>query len=220
MMPNGYLQLALYIVVLLALAKPLGAYMARVYEGNRLALERVLGWLERLIYRVCGVTPDGGDGLEGLRRRHDALQPGRPARRLPAPAGSGRAPPEPPGIGRRLRGLLLQHGGELRHQHELAGVRRRDDDELSDPDAGPHRPELRLRRRRHGHLGRADSRPRPPLRPDHRQLLGGPHPLDALHPAAPGRSWARSCSSPRAWCRTSGPTKRPPSSSPSSTTSR
>ena len=52
---NGVLQLLLYVVVLLALAKPLGAYMARVYEGRRLALDRVLGWLERLIYRLCGV---------------------------------------------------------------------------------------------------------------------------------------------------------------------
>ena len=65
MMPNGYLQLALYIVVLLALAKPLGAYMARVYEGKRLALERVLGWLERLIYRICGVTPTVEMGWKG-----------------------------------------------------------------------------------------------------------------------------------------------------------
>jgi potassium-transporting ATPase potassium-binding subunit len=55
MTANGYLQLAFYVIVLLALAKPLGAYMARVYEGKRLALERVLGWLERLIYRLCGV---------------------------------------------------------------------------------------------------------------------------------------------------------------------
>jgi K+-transporting ATPase A subunit len=55
MTANGYLQLAFYILVLLALAKPLGAYMARVYEGRRLALERVFGWLERLIYRMCEV---------------------------------------------------------------------------------------------------------------------------------------------------------------------
>ena len=55
MTANGYLQLAFYVIVLLALAKPLGAYMARVYEGKRLALDRVLGWLERLIYRLCGV---------------------------------------------------------------------------------------------------------------------------------------------------------------------
>jgi potassium-transporting ATPase potassium-binding subunit len=62
---NGYLQLAFYVLVLLALAKPLGAYMARVYEGRRLALERVFGWLERLIYRVCGVVPGVEMGWKG-----------------------------------------------------------------------------------------------------------------------------------------------------------
>ncbi len=65
MTANGYLQLAFYVVVLLALAKPLGAYMARVYEGKRLALERVLGWLERLIYRICGVAPEVEMGWKG-----------------------------------------------------------------------------------------------------------------------------------------------------------
>jgi len=55
---NAILQLVFYIVVLLALAKPLGAYMARVYEGRRVALDRVLGWLERLIYRLAGVRAD------------------------------------------------------------------------------------------------------------------------------------------------------------------
>jgi K+-transporting ATPase ATPase A chain len=45
-------------MVLLALAKPLGGYMARVYEGRPCGLDRALGWLERLIYRVCGVRPD------------------------------------------------------------------------------------------------------------------------------------------------------------------
>ena len=52
---NGILQLLLYMVVLLALAKPLGRYMARVYEGQPTALDWVLGPLERLIYRLCGV---------------------------------------------------------------------------------------------------------------------------------------------------------------------
>ena len=52
---NGYLQLGLYLVVLLALAKPLGGFMARVYMGQPSALDRVLGPLERLIYRLCGV---------------------------------------------------------------------------------------------------------------------------------------------------------------------
>ena len=52
---NGVLQLLLYMVVLLALAKPLGRYMARVYEGQPTGLDRVCGPLERLIYRLCGV---------------------------------------------------------------------------------------------------------------------------------------------------------------------
>jgi len=52
---NGVLQIGLYFVVLLALAKPLGWYMARVYQGQACGLDRVLGPLERLVYRLCGV---------------------------------------------------------------------------------------------------------------------------------------------------------------------
>jgi K+-transporting ATPase ATPase A chain len=53
---NGYFQLAFYVVVLIALAKPLGAYMADVYEGRSAAL-RFGAPLERLIYRLCGTDP-------------------------------------------------------------------------------------------------------------------------------------------------------------------
>src|SRR5262252_10950833 len=55
---NGYAQLSLYLVVLLALAKPLGGFMARVYMGQPNGLDRVLGPLERLIYRLCGVRAE------------------------------------------------------------------------------------------------------------------------------------------------------------------
>jgi potassium-transporting ATPase potassium-binding subunit len=55
---NGYVQLGLYLVVLLALAKPLGWYMAQVYEGLPIGLDRVLGPLERFIYRLCGVRAE------------------------------------------------------------------------------------------------------------------------------------------------------------------
>ncbi len=55
---NGYLQIAFYLVVLIGLAKPLGLYMARVYEGKSLGLDRVLGPIERLLYRLCGVRSD------------------------------------------------------------------------------------------------------------------------------------------------------------------
>ena len=58
MTANGVFQLVLYVVVLLALAKPLGAYMARVYQHQPFGLDRVLGWLERLVYRLAGVRPE------------------------------------------------------------------------------------------------------------------------------------------------------------------
>ena len=58
MTANGYLQLAFYVVVLIALAKPLGAYMARVYEGQPAVLNRLGAPVERLLYRLCGVDPE------------------------------------------------------------------------------------------------------------------------------------------------------------------
>jgi len=55
---NGILQLGLYLVVLIGLAKPLGWYMARVYEGESIGLNRVFGPVERFIYRLSGVRPE------------------------------------------------------------------------------------------------------------------------------------------------------------------
>ncbi|MFI4953479.1 MAG: potassium-transporting ATPase subunit KdpA [Burkholderiales bacterium] len=54
---QGWLQLLLYVVVLLSLAKPLGGYMAAVYEGRAFRAQHVGGWLERLMYRGAGVDP-------------------------------------------------------------------------------------------------------------------------------------------------------------------
>ncbi len=54
----SWLQIIFYLVVLLALAKPLGSFMAKVYQGERTFLDRVLGPVERFIYRLSGVKPD------------------------------------------------------------------------------------------------------------------------------------------------------------------
>jgi len=51
MTANGLFQIALFIALLVVLARPLGSYMARVYAGKPLGLER-------LIYRATGVRPD------------------------------------------------------------------------------------------------------------------------------------------------------------------
>lgn len=55
----GIFQIVLYVVVLVALAKPLGAFMAKVYQGERTFLSPVLGPVERLIYRLGGVNAGG-----------------------------------------------------------------------------------------------------------------------------------------------------------------
>src|SRR5438270_2782575 len=53
----GWAQIALFVVVLLALVKPAGAYMFRVFEGDRQPLPAVFGRIERFAYRMCGVDP-------------------------------------------------------------------------------------------------------------------------------------------------------------------
>jgi K+-transporting ATPase ATPase A chain len=54
MTANGWLQILFYSALLLALTKPLGVYMVRVYDGSL----RWLAPVERVIYRVCGVDPE------------------------------------------------------------------------------------------------------------------------------------------------------------------
>ncbi len=54
----GIGQIVFYAVVLIGLGVPLGAYMARVYSGNATLARRILGPLERLLYRAFGVAPD------------------------------------------------------------------------------------------------------------------------------------------------------------------
>ena len=55
---NGLLQIGLYLVVLIALVKPLGWYMARVYQGQSIGLDRVLRPVERLFYWASGIRED------------------------------------------------------------------------------------------------------------------------------------------------------------------
>jgi K+-transporting ATPase ATPase A chain len=52
------LQPALYLLVLLLLVKPLGAFMARVYQGERTFLSPVLQPVERFIYRLARIHAD------------------------------------------------------------------------------------------------------------------------------------------------------------------
>jgi potassium-transporting ATPase potassium-binding subunit len=53
-------QLALFSVLVLLTTKPLGIYMHRVFEGDRRPLPRLLGPIERFLFRLSGVDPDAG----------------------------------------------------------------------------------------------------------------------------------------------------------------
>ena len=57
---NNFIQIFIYLLVLFLLAKPLGIYMARIYEGKPSGLNVWFGWLEKLIYRLCGINPEQG----------------------------------------------------------------------------------------------------------------------------------------------------------------
>jgi K+-transporting ATPase ATPase A chain len=56
--PNAWLQFALFLGALLLLTKPLGLYLVRVLDPHgRTFLDRLIGPIERLTYRVCGINP-------------------------------------------------------------------------------------------------------------------------------------------------------------------
>jgi K+-transporting ATPase ATPase A chain len=55
---QGWLQIAIFLGVVVALTPPLGIYMARVYRNERVFLTPVLAPVERLTYRVIGIDPN------------------------------------------------------------------------------------------------------------------------------------------------------------------
>jgi K+-transporting ATPase ATPase A chain len=52
---NGWLQILLFFGAVLLVTRPLGIFMHRVFQGERHLLSGLLGWLERLIYRLGGI---------------------------------------------------------------------------------------------------------------------------------------------------------------------
>ena len=114
MSANGWLQFAVYSLILLATVRPVGIYLARVLEGERTWLDPVLRPFERLIYKLCGVNADkemnwreyafamlGFSAVSMLLtygiERLQALSPGTPSAWPPsAPTWPGTPPPASP----------------------------------------------------------------------------------------------------------------------------
>jgi K+-transporting ATPase ATPase A chain len=54
---NGIVRILVFLAVVFLLVKPLGTYMARVYQGERTFLDPLVRPFERWLYRICGVDP-------------------------------------------------------------------------------------------------------------------------------------------------------------------
>ncbi|HSV85503.1 MAG TPA: potassium-transporting ATPase subunit KdpA [Levilinea sp.] len=55
---NGWLQILLYLLILILAVKPLGGYMAKIHQGERVFLTPVLGPTERWLYRLASIDKD------------------------------------------------------------------------------------------------------------------------------------------------------------------
>ena len=114
---GGLLSIALLVALLAAAYVPLGDYMARVYTSTRHLRA------ERAVYRLSGVNPDAEQGARsyatsvvGFSLVGIVVADGDPAR--PGRAADG---PRPAGCAVLD---VVQHRGLLRHQHQLAVLRR------------------------------------------------------------------------------------------------
>jgi K+-transporting ATPase ATPase A chain len=54
---NGWIQIAIFAIVVILLTRPLGGWMTRVFAGERTFLHPILGPVERVFYRIAGVDP-------------------------------------------------------------------------------------------------------------------------------------------------------------------
>ncbi len=185
---NGILQIAIYFLVLLALTKPMGAFMAKVFAGERTWLHPVLRPLEAGIYKLCGVDETAEQAwtryagcmlifsVVGILFTYAFL---RMQQWFPL---------NPQGFGNLRPGSLVQYRHQFRHQHQLAGLLGRDHHELSQPDGGAGHSQFLVGGGGNRGGDRVRARLRAPLHQNARQLLGGFHTLHALRAAAALRS--------------------------------
>ncbi|HEV7399129.1 MAG TPA: potassium-transporting ATPase subunit KdpA [Solirubrobacterales bacterium] len=65
---QGWVQIAVFIAVVVALVKPVGIYMARLFTNQRVFLSPVVGPIERIAYKALRVRPDEGQDWKGYAR--------------------------------------------------------------------------------------------------------------------------------------------------------
>ena len=63
MTANGWLQIAIFLALILAVTKPMGVFMTRVFNRERTFMDPALRPIERLIYRLTGVDENQPRGV-------------------------------------------------------------------------------------------------------------------------------------------------------------
>lgn len=122
---EGYLQIAIFVVVLVALIKPVGIYLARVFNNERTFLTPVFGGIERGTYRVLRVNPEGeGQDWKAYARSLIVFSLLFWDPPLPDPAHPGDPAVQPRRLPLGPLGPQLQHRLVVPHQHQLAVLRR------------------------------------------------------------------------------------------------
>ena len=118
---------------------------------------------ERGFYRLMGTDPSAEQDWKGYAQDRARLQRRLLGAALRDPAAPGASVPEPGPPEGRLAAHRDEHDGQLRHEHELAVLRRRVHDVVPVADGGARRAELRVRRGRDGRARRGRARLLAPL---------------------------------------------------------
>ncbi len=198
---SGWATIFGFVLILTALAFPLGLIPGQGLHGP--ARDPHAGPRRRRAVHLPDPArrPGGPAGLEAVRQKPHHLLARGLAAALPDPAHAdavGLHRPEPAALQIRHLGPVVQHDLVVPDEHQLAVLRRRDDAQLLQPDGGPDRAELPLRRHRDHRGRRARAGHRRPQRQEPRQLLARPRAHAALrdapdrhhrrdHPALAGR---------------------------------
>ena len=119
---NGIIQIALFCAIIVALTRPLGGFMTRVFGGERNWLSPLFVPVERLLYGAAGVDPKRE---QNWRQYGVAMLPVQSRGGVaalfdasPAAVSAAQSAAFRPIVARSG----AEYGDELRHQYELAGV--------------------------------------------------------------------------------------------------
>ena len=143
-------EYGVYLALLVALAIPLSAYLNKVMAGQKTVLSRVLVPVENAVYRCIRVDKSEDMGWKRYLVSAFAFSAICLVGLFAILMLQGLLPfnPEAPAV----LGSRVQHRRQLRHEHELAGVQRRERAQLLLPGDRPDGAELRHARRGLGRL--------------------------------------------------------------------